>query len=43
VIDQHARVVLGQVAVNGKSNELIGRCAASGGRKLAVTGRVDAV
>ena len=30
VIDHDVRGVLGQIAVNGKSNELIGRCAAPG-------------
>jgi hypothetical protein len=44
VIDQHARVVLGQVRVAGKTNELIGRCAAPGrAENFVVAGRVDAV
>ena len=42
VIDHHGRVVLGQVAVDGKSNELIGSCAAPGrAENFVVAGRVD--
>ena len=42
VIDQHTRVVLGQINVDGKTNELIGSCAAPGrAENFVVAGRVD--
>ena len=42
VIDQHTRVALAQLAVDDKTNELIGRCAAPGrAENFVVTGRVD--